>query len=59
MLAFVPSVRTRNAPPVLIVDAATWSAIGPLSEESVAAMPDFTRGKWKDNPKFETRGEAV
>ena len=37
----------------------TWSAIGPLSEESIAgnsksvAMPDFSKGKWKTDPKFE------
>jgi len=37
-------------------DAATWSAIFPLSEKSVAArsrpvdFPDFTRGKWKQTP---------
>ncbi|MCX6623124.1 MAG: Gfo/Idh/MocA family oxidoreductase [Acidobacteria bacterium] len=37
-------------------DAATWSAIIPLSERSVAArsrpvdFPDFTRGKWKTTP---------
>ncbi len=35
-----------------VYDAATWSAIGPLSEESVGNrgksvdIPDFTRGKW-------------
>jgi len=36
-----------------VYDAAAWSAIGPLSEQSVARrgapveVPDFTRGAWK------------
>jgi hypothetical protein len=36
-----------------VYDAATWSVISPLSEQSVAKrgrsmdIPDFTRGKWK------------
>lgn len=38
-----------------VYDAALWSAIGPLSEKSVAKksrtidVPDFTRGAWKTN----------
>jgi len=58
---FVESVRHGTEPPVDIIDAVTWSAIGPLSEKSVAgemekvAFPDFTRGRWKTNPKFELR----
>ncbi len=38
-----------------VYDAALWSAIGPLSEASVAKrsrtidIPDFTRGNWKAN----------
>lgn len=38
-----------------VYDAALWSVIGPLSEESVAKrslsldVPDFTRGSWKNN----------
>ena len=38
-----------------VYDAAAWSAIGPLSEASVANraktldVPDFTRGSWKTN----------
>jgi len=37
-----------------VYDAVTWSAIGPLSEHSVARngapveVPDFTRGAWKE-----------
>ena len=38
-----------------VYDGASWSAIAPLSEKSVADrssavdFPDFTRGKWKTN----------
>ncbi|MUH34575.1 gfo/Idh/MocA family oxidoreductase [Zobellia amurskyensis] len=38
-----------------VYDAALWSAIGPLSEQSIANrsnaidVPDFTRGNWKSN----------
>lgn len=45
----------RNGEPLDqdVYDAATWSVVGPLSEQSVANrgksmdIPDFTRGKWK------------
>jgi hypothetical protein len=39
-----------------VYDAATWSAVGPLSEWSIAHrsasvdVPDFTSGRWKNNP---------
>jgi len=42
-----------------VYDAAAWSVISPLSEQSVAKrskpvdIPDFTRGKWKTNPPLE------
>ncbi len=47
----------RNGLPldIDVYDAATWSAISPLSEQSVANraksvdVPDFTRGSWKTN----------
>jgi predicted dehydrogenase len=47
----------RNGLPldIDVYDAAAWSAIAPLSEWSVAhnsnaiAIPDFTRGSWKEN----------
>jgi predicted dehydrogenase len=60
---FVESVRHSTEPPVSIVDAVTWSALAAVSEESIAkegekvAMPDFTEGRWKSNPKFELRWE--
>ena len=50
---FIESVKNRTAPPIDVYDAAAWSAISPLSEQSIAkgstpiAIPDFTRGKWK------------
>lgn len=45
----------RNGEPLDqdVYDAATWSVVGPLSEQSVkhrgqsVDFPDFTRGKWK------------
>jgi len=51
---FVDSIRKQAAPPMDVYDAAAWSVIGPLSEQSIAAgsapiaIPDFTRGKWKN-----------
>jgi hypothetical protein len=42
-----------------VYDAAVWSVIGPLSEESVANrgrsvdVPDFTRGQWRTMPPLE------
>ncbi|MBD2756038.1 Gfo/Idh/MocA family protein [Spirosoma validum] len=53
--AFIESVKSKTAPPIDVYDAAVWSAISPLSEESIAKgskavdIPDFTRGKWKTN----------
>ena len=53
--AFIESIKRKVAPPMDVYDAATWSAISPLSEESIAKgsapvkIPDFTRGKWKTN----------
>jgi len=50
---FVRAVRNKIQTPVDVYDAATWSAIVPLSEQSVASksaavdFPDFSRGKWK------------
>lgn len=42
-----------------VYDAAAWTAIGPLSEQSVAKgsapidVPDFTRGGWKTAPMID------
>ena len=44
-----------------VYDAAAWSAISGLSEQSVAegsrpvAVPDFTRGRWKTTPALTLR----
>ena len=53
LFQFVEAVRNRAQPPIDVYDSATWSAIFPLSEASVASgsapqqFPDFTRGRWK------------
>ena len=51
--AFIECIK-RNVPfPLDVYDLATWYAITPLSEKSIAEngqaqiIPDFTRGKWK------------
>lgn len=52
---FVKAVRHRQPTPQDVYDAATWSAIVPLSKQSVAEgsrpvpFPDFTQGYWKTN----------
>ncbi|MCL7962475.1 MAG: Gfo/Idh/MocA family oxidoreductase [marine benthic group bacterium] len=59
MHAFVESVKRGEATPLDVYDAAAWSVIGPLSEQSIAmgnhpvAFPDFTGGRWaKRKPLF-------
>lgn len=50
---FEKAVRNKTQTPIDVYDTAAWSAIFPLSIQSVAAgsnsldFPDFTRGKWK------------
>ena len=51
--AFIESIK-REAPfPLDVYDLATWYAITPLSEKSIAEggslqrIPDFTKGKWR------------
>lgn len=62
--AFIESVKRRVAPPLDAYDAAVWSAISPLSEQSIAmgnapvAMPDFTRGKWMHRKTTFALGDA-
>jgi len=52
MNAFVESVKRKITPPIDVYDAATWSVITPLSEQSIANggepqdFPDFTHGRW-------------
>jgi predicted dehydrogenase len=50
--AFVEAVKRKVPTPMDVYDAATWSAITPLSEKSIELghetvdFPDFTGGKW-------------
>jgi predicted dehydrogenase len=53
---FIRALRNKAQTPQDVYDAATWSAIVPLTIESVAKnsawidFPDFTNGAWKTNP---------
>lgn len=50
--SFVEHAKRNEAPPFDVYDAATWMAITPLSEQSIASggqpvtFPDFTTGRW-------------
>ncbi len=50
--AFFEAVKAGTQTPIDVYDTATWAAITPLSEDSVAmggapvAIPDFTNGAW-------------
>lgn len=50
--SFIESVKRNTATQMDVYDAATWSAISPLSEKSIelgnetVEFPDFTGGKW-------------
>lgn len=50
--AFVEIVKRKAPAPLDAYDAAAWSAVTPLSEQSIAeggqlvSFPDFTRGRW-------------
>jgi predicted dehydrogenase len=52
----IKNLSAGKPPDIDVYDAAAWSVIVPLSEESVANrskpvdFPDFTRGKWKTRP---------
>ena len=51
--AFVDTLQRNAIPPVDVYDAALWTAITCLSEDSIAtggfvAVPDFTNGRWMD-----------
>lgn len=52
---FVECIKRNKPFPLDVYDLATWYAITPLSEKSVAEngavqeIPDFTKGKWKTN----------
>ena len=50
--ALIESIKNKTATPLDVYDAATWSAISPLSEKSIdlgsqtVEFPDFTGGQW-------------
>jgi hypothetical protein len=54
--AYVESLKRQEVPPLDVYDMATWRAVTPLSEISIAqggepqSVPDFTRGKWINRP---------
>jgi hypothetical protein len=56
--AFVEAIKGNIQPQIDVYDAAAWSAIGPLSEESISQggapvdFPDFTNGKWFHNERI-------
>jgi predicted dehydrogenase len=50
--AFIECIKRKQPFPFDVYDLATWYAITPLSEKSIAEnqvqqIPDFTKGKWK------------
>lgn len=59
---FIKAVRQRTPTPQNVYDAATWSAIIPLSGASAAShgapqeFPDFTNGKWNTTPPIPIYG---
>jgi predicted dehydrogenase len=61
---FYRAIAENREPPIDVYDGATWSALLPLSAQSIREsnrsleMPDFTRGKWKSR-KFEGFGIAA
>lgn len=51
--AFVEALQDGAIPPVDVYDAALWTALTCLSEDSISvggyvAVPDFTNGRWMD-----------
>jgi Oxidoreductase family, NAD-binding Rossmann fold len=50
--SFIESIKAKQPTPLDVYDAAAWSAISPLSEQSIALgnetveFPDFTGGQW-------------
>ena len=55
--SFFDAVINKKEMPIDVYDMATWMAITPLSEQSIAhggmpqAFPDFTRGAWIKRPQ--------
>jgi hypothetical protein len=54
--AFIECLKLKEPFPMDVYDLATWYAITPLSEKSIAegsapqTIPDFTRGTWANRP---------
>lgn len=52
--AFIEALKAGAPMPIDIYDAVAWSAITPLTEQSIAEQnrtvefPDFTEGRWRD-----------
>jgi len=52
---FIECIKRNEPFPLDVYDLASWYSITPLSEKSIAKngavqkIPDFTRGKWKNN----------
>jgi hypothetical protein len=50
--SFIESIKRKTSTPMDVYDAASWSAITPLSEQSIelgnetVEFPDFTGGQW-------------
>jgi hypothetical protein len=62
--SFVESIKRKVPTPMDVYDAATWSVITPLSEQSLELgnetvdFPDFTSGGWMDRkPVFALNDE--
>ena len=62
--SFIESIKRKVATPMDVYDAAAWSAITPLSEQSIelgnetVEFPDFTGGQWMNRkPVFALNDE--
>ncbi len=62
--SFIESIKRKVATPMDVYDAASWSAISPLSEKSIelgnetVEFPDFTSGEWMNRkPVFALNDE--
>jgi predicted dehydrogenase len=59
---FLAAVRAGLPTPIDVYDSAAWSVISPLSEKSTAMrsrtvdIPDFSRGKWKEERELSFPG---
>ena len=62
LFQFLNAVRAGTQTPIDVYDSACWSVISPLTERSVASrsaavdLPDFTRGKWKNQRQLQFPG---